>query len=204
VGTVRQEAHRAELLAEAAAKGLQDQLSPFLCDITEPADVQRLAQHVAEQGAGLDALLNNAGTNYPGPLELMPLDVVRAQLEINLLAQSAVTQALLPAMKNARGTVMNVSSTGGRITLLLSGLSTMSKIALEAMSEVLRLELAHFGVKVVVVVLLADPYRTPTGLSTMTLSGYPGTARRTTSGQVYAPTCTSRPLALRPAGNAKA
>jgi NAD(P)-dependent dehydrogenase (short-subunit alcohol dehydrogenase family) len=157
LATVRQEAQRAELLAAAAAKGLQDRLSPFSCDITLPADVQRLAQRVAEQGAGLDALLNNAGTNYPGPLELVPFDYVRAQLDINLFAHLAVTQALLPALKNARGTVMNVSALGGHVALPLNGPYNMSKLALEAMSELLRVELAHFGVKVVIVVPGASP-----------------------------------------------
>lgn len=157
VATVRQEAHRAELLAEAAAKGWQDQLLPVICDITQAADVLRLAQTVAGQGTGLDALLNNAGTAYPGPLELLPLDYVRAQLDINLFAQLAVIQALLPALKAARGTLINVSSIGGRVTFPLYGPYHMSKFALEAMSDVLRLELAHFGVRVVTLVPGASP-----------------------------------------------
>ena len=152
LATVRQEAQRAELLAEAAARQLSDRLTPILCDITLPADVQRLAQAVVERGPGLDALLNNAGTNYPGPLELLPLDVLRTQFEINLLGHLSVTQALLPALKTARGAVLNVSSTGGSFIIPLSGPYAMSKVALEAMSDVLRLELAHFGVKVIVIV----------------------------------------------------
>jgi NAD(P)-dependent dehydrogenase (short-subunit alcohol dehydrogenase family) len=157
LATVRQETQRAELLAEATTKGLQDWLSPLLCDITVPADVQRLAQQVAEHGVGLDALLNNAGTNYPGPLELVTLEYVRAQLDINLFAHLAVTQALLPALKKARGTVMYVSAQGARMGLPLNGPYDMSKLALEAMSDVLRVELAHFGVKVVIVVPGASP-----------------------------------------------
>ena len=152
LATVRQEAQRAELLAEAAAQSLADRLSVIVCDITAPADVQRLAQAAAERGPGLDALLNNAGTNYPGPLEHLALDTLRAQFEINLFGQLAVTQALLPALKTARGTVLNVSSTGASLLFPLTGPYAMSKSALEAMSEVLRLELAHFGVKVVVIV----------------------------------------------------
>lgn len=157
VATVRREDQRTDLLAEAAANGSQDRLLPVLCDITHPADVQHLAQVVAEQGGRLDALLNNAGTAYAGPLELLPLEYVRAQLDINLFAHLAVTQALLPALKAARGTLINVSSVGGRVTFPLYGPYHMSKFALEAMSEVLRLELAHFGVKVVTVAPGASP-----------------------------------------------
>jgi len=157
LATVRQEAHKGELLAQASAEGLGDRLIPVLCDITQPEDMERLARAVAEVGPGLDALVNNAGTAYAGPLELLPLSEVRAQLEINLLGHLAVTQALLPALKAARGTLINVSSIGGRIAFPLHGPYGMSKFALEAMSEVLRLELAHFGVKVVIVVPGASP-----------------------------------------------
>jgi NAD(P)-dependent dehydrogenase (short-subunit alcohol dehydrogenase family) len=157
LATVRQEVHRAELLAEAGGKALGEQLVPVLCDITQAGDVERLAQTVASVGPGLDALVNNAGTAYAGPLELLPLAEVRAQLEINLFGHLAVTQALLPALKAACGTIVNVSSIGGRVAFPLHGPYGMSKFALEAMSEVLRLELAHFGVKVVIVAPGASP-----------------------------------------------
>jgi NAD(P)-dependent dehydrogenase (short-subunit alcohol dehydrogenase family) len=157
LATVRQEAHRAELLAEAGSKGLDDRLIPVVCDITRADDVERLAHAVAEVGQGLEALVNNAGTAFAGPLELLPLDEVRAQLEINLFAQLAVTQVLLPALKAARGTIINVSSIGGRVAIPIHGPYHMSKFALEAMSEVLRLELAHFGVKVVILAPDSSP-----------------------------------------------
>jgi NAD(P)-dependent dehydrogenase (short-subunit alcohol dehydrogenase family) len=157
MATVRRESDRAELLAEATAKSLQERLMPILCDITLPGDVARLAQVIAKQGPCLDALLNNAGTAYAGPLELLPLEDVRAQLEINVFAQLAVTNALLPGLKAGHGTIINVSSVGGRVTFPMHGAYHMSKFALEAMSDVLRLELAHFGVKVVIVVAAASP-----------------------------------------------
>jgi len=157
LATVRQEAHQAELLAEAHGKGLAESLIPVPCDITRPEDVARLALAVADVGSRLDALVNNAGTAFAGPLELLPLDDVRAQLEINLFGHLAVTQALLPALKVARGTIVNVSSIGGRVAIPLHGPYHMSKLALEAMSEVLRLELAHFGVRVVIIAPDASP-----------------------------------------------
>ena len=157
LATVRQEAQRAELLAEAAGRGYGDRLIPLICDITRPADVERLAQAVAAHGPALNALVNNAGTAYPGPLELLPVADLRAQLEINLLGHFAVTRALLPALKAARGMIINVSSVGGRVAFPLHGPYTMSKFALEAMSDVLRLELAPFGVKVVIIAPGASP-----------------------------------------------
>ena len=151
VATVRRPADRDSLLAEAAAAGLADRLSVVLCDITHAADVEALGQRFGAPGARLEALLNNAGTGYGGPLELLPLEDVRAQLEVNLLGQLAVIKALLPALKTARGMILNVSSVGGQVVFPLYGAYHMSKFGLEAMSEALRLELAHFGVRVVVV-----------------------------------------------------
>ena len=102
-------------------------------------------------------MVNNAGTAYTGPLELLPLVDLRAQLEVNLFGQLAVTKALLPALKAARGAILNVSSIGGRVAFPMHGPYHMSKFALEAMSDVLRLELAPFGVKVVIVAPGASP-----------------------------------------------
>jgi len=158
--TVRKEADQASLLAEALVSGCQDRLMPVLCDITNAAHVERLRSEVLSAAPRLDALVNNAGTAFPGPLELLPLDELRAQLEINLIAQLAVTQALMPALRAARGTVINVSSIGGRIAYAVLGAYHMSKFALEALSDVLRLEVAPFGVKVVVI----KPGSSPTAI----------------------------------------
>lgn len=158
--TVRKEGDRAGLIQEAAAQDTAGHLEPVLCDITDAGQVAALAQTVAAGGAGLDALLNNAGTSFPGPLELLPLEDFRAQLEINLVAQLAVTQALLPLLRAARGIVVNVSSIGGKWVVPTNGAYSVSKFGLEAMSDALRLELAPFGVRVVVI----EPGASPTGI----------------------------------------
>jgi NAD(P)-dependent dehydrogenase (short-subunit alcohol dehydrogenase family) len=131
-----------------------------VADITRAEDVAALRDTLQAQTERLEALVNNAGTGYPGPLALLPLDEVRAQLEVNTVAHLAVTQALLPLLREARGTLINVSSVGGRVVFPLNGAYHMSKWALEAMSDVLRLELAPFGVKVVVV----EPGSSPTAI----------------------------------------
>ena len=70
---------------------------------------------IAQAAPGLDALLNNAGTAFPAPLELIPLDALRSQMEVNVIGHMSVTQTLLPLLKAARGTIINVTSIGGRI-----------------------------------------------------------------------------------------
>ncbi len=156
--TVRKEADLTGLLVEAMGKGWADRLVPVLCDITQADDVARLARVVADATPTLDALLNNAGTGHPGPLEILPIAEVRAQLEVNVLAHLAVTQALLPLLKPAHGTLIMVSSIGGRIVYPVNGAYHMSKFALEAMSDALRIELAPSGVRVVIV----EPGSSPT------------------------------------------
>lgn len=154
--TVRKTADRDSLLAEAS--GLP--LDVLLCDVTDPAQVAGLIQDVSAVTSTLDALLNNAGTAYPAPVELLPLDGLRRQLEINVVGQVAVIQAVLPLLKAARGVIVNVSSMGGRIAFPITGAYHASKFALEALSDSLRIELAPFGVRVVVV----EPGGSPTAI----------------------------------------
>lgn len=158
LAVVRKAADAESLRNEAAQKNVS--LEPLVCAITDDAQVAELGRTVATLTPALDALLNNAGTAYPGPLEILPLADLRAQLEINVVAQVAVTQALLPLLKAARGTILNVSSMGGRMAFPVTGAYHASKFALEALSDSLRLELAPFGVKVVVI----EPGGSPTAI----------------------------------------
>jgi len=166
--TVRREADAASLAVEAEGTGSDGRLVLTLCDITVAEDVARLGSLVRERVQKLEALLNNAGTGYGGPMETIPLEDVRAQLEINTIGHLAVTQALLPLLKAARGTIINVSSVGGRMVFPVNGAYNMSKYALEAMSDALRVELAPLGVKVVIM----EPAGSPTAIwSTTTNRG---------------------------------
>ncbi len=160
VATVRKDTDREALVADARATAAADRLTVVQADITRAEDVRRIGEAVATHGAALDALVNNAGTGYPGPLELLPIDHLRAQLEINVVAQLAVTQAVLPALRTARGVIVNVSSISGRIASPLIGAYSASKFALEALSDVLRVELAPFGVRVAVI----EPGSSPTNI----------------------------------------
>ena len=118
-------------------------------DVTDPDQIGAMR---AELGASpLAGLVNNAGIAVAGPLEFLPIDRLRSQLEINLIGQVAVTQALVPALRAGRGRVINVSSIGGRMALPLMGAYSMSKFGLEAFSDSLRRELRPHGVNVVVI-----------------------------------------------------
>lgn len=167
--TVRKEADAESLSSEAAQRGYKENLTALLCDVTHPEEVATLLQQVeaallegeAEGIAPcLDALLNNAGTAYGGPMELLPLDDLRAQFEVNTFAHVGVTQAFLPMLKAAQGTIINVSSIGARLATPITGAYNASKAALEVISDAWRVELIHFGVHVV----LIEPASSPTNI----------------------------------------
>jgi NAD(P)-dependent dehydrogenase (short-subunit alcohol dehydrogenase family) len=138
---------------EAAARAREAGLEPVRLDVTDTASVAAAAAFVEARvgDRGLDGLVNNAGVAVSGPVELVPLDEWRRQLEVNLIGQVAVTQALLPALLRRRGRVVMVSSIGGRVAAPLFGPYSASKFGLEAVSDALRREVAELGVRVVVV-----------------------------------------------------
>jgi len=99
----------------------------------------------------LAGLVNNAGIAVAAPLEFLPVDRLRQQLEINLIGQVAVTQAFLPALRRGRGRIVNVSSIGGRVAPPLVSAYAASKFALEGVSDSLRRELRGQGVEVILI-----------------------------------------------------
>ena len=123
-----------------------DGLEPVRLDVTSEADVGAAAERV---GAELHALVNNAGIAVSGPVEVVPVEEWRRQLEVNVLGQVAVTRAMLPAVFRTRGRIVNMSSIGGRVANPLFGPYSASKFALEAISDALRREVAEHGVRVV-------------------------------------------------------
>jgi NAD(P)-dependent dehydrogenase (short-subunit alcohol dehydrogenase family) len=100
---------------------------------------------------GLAGLINNAGIAVGGPLEFLPVELLRTQLEVNVLGLHAVTQAFLPLIRRARGRIIHVGSIAGRIASPFTGAYAASKHAVEALTDALRLELAPEGIQVSVV-----------------------------------------------------
>jgi NAD(P)-dependent dehydrogenase (short-subunit alcohol dehydrogenase family) len=123
-----------------------DGLEPLRLDVTSEADIAAAAERV---GGELHALVNNAGIAITGPVEVVPVEEWRRQVEVNLIGQVAVTRALLPAVLRARGRIVNISSIGGRVANPLFGPYSASKFGLEAVTDALRREVAAHGVRVV-------------------------------------------------------
>jgi len=123
---------------------------PIVLDVTDAAQIAAAVAEVDERGR-LDALINNAGIGYGGPLELVPIDDLRKQLEVNVLGPVALTQALLPALRRARGRILFISSVGGRVAMAFTAPYAASKHAIEAIGDALRVELATSKVQVALV-----------------------------------------------------
>ena len=139
---------------DSDADKLRDRnIEPVILDITKPADIAALAERVDSDPdrRPLRALVNNAGIAVNAPVEALPLDEWRRQFEVNLFGHIAVTQTLLPALLRSSGTVVNVSSVGGKVAMATYGAYAGAKFALEAVSDALRREITAYGVKVVVV-----------------------------------------------------
>ncbi|MBV9213228.1 MAG: SDR family NAD(P)-dependent oxidoreductase [Actinobacteria bacterium] len=125
-------------------------LDPLLVDVTDGSAIAAARERVEASvtSAGLAGLVNNAGIAVSGPLEFVPIDDLRRQLEVNLLGHVAVTQAFLPLIRRARGRIVNVTSVGGRVANAFLGPYQSSKWALEALTDVLRKELRPWGIHV--------------------------------------------------------
>jgi len=135
-------------LAELAERGCET----AELDVTRAVDVERVLDRIADEQGRLDCLVNNAGYGQHGPLEDVPADELARQFDVNVYGPHRLTRAALPHMREAGdGTIVNVSSVSGRITVPGAGAYSASKFALEAMSDALRGEVAGFGVDVVLV-----------------------------------------------------
>ncbi|MDP7721581.1 SDR family oxidoreductase [Mycobacterium sp. TY814] len=137
---------------EADADALRaDGIEPQILDITVESDIAAIADRVTRDPRPLRALVNNAGIAINSPVETLPMAQWRRQFEVNLFGHIAITQALLPELFKSCGTVVNISSVGGKVVLPTYGAYAGSKFALEAASDALRREVSDLGVKVVVV-----------------------------------------------------
>ena len=133
----------------ADADALREQrIEPVELDVTDAVQIAAAAEAV---GLELHGLVDNAGIAIAAPLELVPLDELRRQLEVNVVGQIAVLQAVLPALRRARGRVVLMGSIGGRSALPFLGPYAASKHALEAFADSLRVELRPFGIAVAII-----------------------------------------------------
>ncbi len=139
----------AGLLREAGS----ERLVPLMLDVTDAAQIAATAERIGKEvgTAGLDGLVNNAGIAVPGPLETLPIEDFERQIEVNLTAHVAVTQAMLPAIRTARGRIVFITSIGGLMAFPMFGAYHAAKFGLEAVGDVFRQELRPWGIKVAIV-----------------------------------------------------
>jgi len=123
-----------------------------ICDITDEKSVQNWARGVSDTlgAAGLDLLISNAGILTPGPIEVLPLAAIRREFEVNVFGAMSVMNAFLPALRKARGRIVQISTWTASLPLPFNGPSGASKAAMEVFATVYRAELKQFGIDVVV------------------------------------------------------
>ncbi|MBN1484366.1 MAG: SDR family oxidoreductase [Chloroflexia bacterium] len=145
---VRREEDGAALQERASAR-----LQPLLLDVTEAESIAAAVRVVGQAAGelGLAGLVNNAGIAVAGPLESVSPAALQRQLQVNVVGPVAVTQALLPLLRRARGRIVNIGSISGRLTTPMTGPYCASKAALEAVTAALRMELRPWGIHVAMV-----------------------------------------------------
>src|SRR5471032_1222235 len=143
-------------MSPAEVQDLQDasagRVRLTVCDMTDDAAVKSWAGDVSGTlgNAGLDLLINNAGILTPGPIEVLSLDAIRREFDVNVFGALAVMNAWLPALRKARGRIVQISTWKASVALPFNGPSGASKAAMEVFADVYRAELKSFGIDVVV------------------------------------------------------
>src|SRR5258708_36537576 len=143
-------------MSGAEVRDLKDasggRVSLTVCDMTKEESVKAWAGGVSDalRDSGLDILINNAGILTPGPIEILPLDAIRREFDVNVFGALSVINAFLPALRKARGRIIQVSTWTASVPLPFNGPSGASKAAMEVFAAVYRAELKSFGIDVVV------------------------------------------------------
>ena len=146
--TVYASARRVDRMSDLAARGIRTS-SVDVCD--DGSMVTMVETIIAETGR-IDVLVNNAGYGLYGALEDVPIDEARRQFDVNVFGLARMTQLVLPQMRAQRdGYIVNISSMGGKIWEPLGSWYHASKFAVEGLSDSLRVEVAEFGIKVVII-----------------------------------------------------
>ncbi|MER6956268.1 oxidoreductase [Streptomyces sp. NPDC000618] len=141
-------ARRVDRMGALTAAGVRT----LALDVTDGASAKHAIDRIIEDEGRIDVLVNNAGYGSYGALEDVPLDEARAQIDVNLFGLAHLTQLVLPHMRSRRsGTIVNISSMGGRFATPMGTWYHASKFAVEGLSDALRLELKRFDIDVVLI-----------------------------------------------------
>lgn len=138
--------------AEALQEATDGKLTPIQIDVTNldiiASAVEQITEMLAKENAKLVGVVNNATNERHGPLEILPFEFIREEIEVDYLGSVAVIQAFLPLLRESQGRIINFSSMNGRCVFRSIGANSAAKFAIEAMSDALRLELAPWGIDV--------------------------------------------------------
>ncbi|MGW0203218.1 oxidoreductase [Nonomuraea sp. NPDC003201] len=146
--TVYGAARRVQRMRHLAESGIR----LLAMDVTVDSSMQAGVEKIIAETGRIDVLVNNAGYGSYGALEDVPMDEARDQFEVNVFGAARLTQLVLPHMRAQRsGTIVNITSMGGKIYTALGAWYHATKFALEAISDCLRMEVKPFGIDVVVV-----------------------------------------------------
>ena len=151
-GSVRKETD-AKLLIEAYPQGF----TPLIFDVQDQDAVSQAAKFVYDSCDHIDALINNAGIAVPGPLQFVSETDFEKQMDVNLKSVRRITNTFLPLLgattdfKGAPGRIINISSISGLFSSHFNGVYSISKHALESMTDVYRRELRRYGIKVMAI-----------------------------------------------------
>jgi NAD(P)-dependent dehydrogenase (short-subunit alcohol dehydrogenase family) len=146
--TVYAGARRVERMSDLTDRGIRTRA----IDVTDDKSMLTLVEAIIAETGRIDVLINNAGYGSYGALEDVPIDEARRQFDVNLFGLARLTQLVLPQMRAQRdGYIVNVSSMGGKIWEPLGSWYHASKFAVEGLSDSLRIEVAEFGIKVVII-----------------------------------------------------
>lgn len=121
-------------------------------DVTDEEQMQNAVNHIVKEQGKIDVLINNAGYAIYGTVEEVPIDLARKQFEVNIFGLASLTQKIIPYMREKKsGTIINISSMGGKMYTPFGAWYHATKHALEGWSDCLRLELKPFGINVVII-----------------------------------------------------
>ncbi|GAA3773695.1 oxidoreductase [Plantactinospora mayteni] len=190
--TVYGAARRTDRLQKLAGEGIR----PLAMDVTDDASMTAGIETIIAETGRIDVLVNNAGYGSYGAIEDVPIDEARRQFEVNMFGLGRLVQLVLPQMRARKsGTIVNVSSMGGKLHTPLGGWYHATKFAVEGFSDALRMEVAPFGINVVVI--------EPGGIRTEWAGIAADHLEETARGSAYAPQITAVAKTMRSEAIAK-
>lgn len=127
-------------------------VKPLQMDVTSQESIDQAVDAVIKAEGRIDVLINNAGYGSYGAIEDVDMDEARKQFDVNLFGVAMLTKKVLPQMRSQRaGTIVNITSMGGRVTTYFGAWYHATKYALEAFSDALRMETKQFGINVAII-----------------------------------------------------